>query len=263
MWFSEIIKRALHGFKNALYPAEVTCDACGNELTGRSRYRLCAECTETLPIIKSGEEICPQCGVPVKNEAVYCLRCQNMRSKFELNRSPLVYEGLAVTLVHKLKFGGQKYLAEALSAMLADCFWDNGMSADVILYVPMTKREQRVRGFNQSELLARGLSKRLNVPLSDALIKIKDTKGQRGLSAEERRKNLEGAFHALPEVSGKNCLLIDDVFTTGTTINECASALRHAHAKSVCSMTLSIAVLKLDGEKQKEEKGAKPNAVDG
>jgi competence protein ComFC len=239
----------LISFKNALYPPDITCDACGGELQGDSRYRLCGECIDKIPLIKEGDKVCPQCGVPVKNEAVFCLRCQNTQSNFEFNRAPLVYEGLGVQLVHKLKFGGQKYLSESLSAMLADCFIANGIPADLILYVPMTKKEQRARGFNQSELLAAALAARLNLPLSHALLKIKETKGQRGLSGSERRKNLDGAFHALPEVYGKTCLIVDDVFTTGATINEAAYALRRARAKDVYSLTLCITALKPEGEK--------------
>lgn len=96
----------LDAFDGALYPLDITCDACGNELVEDTRYRLCSECMEKLPFAKG--HICLNCGVPLEDESDYCNRCQNQKSSFVKNRSPLVYDGEVKRLIYKLKFGKRR-----------------------------------------------------------------------------------------------------------------------------------------------------------
>ena len=238
---------------NALFPEDITCDNCGEELVAQTRFRLCAECLEKLPIIDG--HICLVCGAPIKDESDYCMRCQHAESVFEKSRAPFVYDGEAKELIHKMKFGGRKFIASTLGAFMADCFVKNGMSADVIAFVPMTKQEERKRGFNQAELLAREVGDRLKLPVLPALQKVKDTSAQKELTREDRMTNLEGAFRCVfDEVKRLNVLLVDDVFTTGITANECAKALLKGKAKSVSVLTAAVTVLKPNGETAEENK---------
>lgn len=243
----DFAKRVLKAFDGALYPMDCTCDVCGEELVEKTRYRLCAHCIETLPFVKGHKCLC--CGVPLKDEADYCNRCQYERGAFDKNRSPLAYDGDAKKMIYALKFGKKKYLAETLGALMADTFVSEKMEADIIVFMPMTSEEEKKRGFNQSELLANEVGKRLDIPVLPALVKIKDTKAQKELRGKERAKNLEGAFACIFEqVKKRKILLVDDIFTTGATANECASVLIKAGARGVSVLTSAVATLKIPVE---------------
>ncbi len=113
---------------------------------------------------------------------------------------------------------------------------------DYISYVPMHKSKPKLRGFNQNFLLAKGLSKKLNIPLGkNILLKIKDTKSQSSLNKRDRLLNLKDAFEVSnkAEIKSKNILLIDDIFTTGSTVSECARCLKTAGANKVYVLTVA------------------------
>lgn len=231
----------------ALFPENITCDLCGDELTADTRYNLCAECTSKLPTV--GEHVCLVCGVPLSDESDFCMRCINTDREFLLNHAPLVYEGEAQKLIHTLKFGKKKYIAKTLGAMMADEFIKRKMSAEIAVFVPMTEWEEKQRGFNQSELLAREVADRLGLPLLPALVKTKDTSAQKQLTRKEREENLKGAFACVyGEVKHRSILLIDDVFTTGATANACAHVLSKAGAREVSVLTAAVTEKKLTFE---------------
>lgn len=239
--------KALEAFDDALYPLDCTCDVCGEELVEDTRYRLCSECIANLPFAKG--HICLNCGMPLDDESDYCNRCQNQKSSFVKNRSPLVYDGEVKRMIHKLKFGKKKYIAQTLGALMADKYLESGMDSEIIVFVPMTESELKKRGFNQAELLAMEVGRRLDIPVLPALVKIKDTSQQKELKGKDRASNLEGAFACLFEqVKGRKILLVDDVFTTGATANECANTLLKAKAREVCVLTAAVTKLKVQSE---------------
>ncbi len=249
---SVFLKRAVMAVDDALFPKDITCDCCGGELVAETRFRLCAKCTQELQMIDG--HICQVCGAPLTDESDYCLRCQKRESVFERSRSPLIYGDLTKHLIYEMKFLGKKYISETLGAMMADCFLQNKMQADVIVFVPMTDKERRKRGFNQAELLANEVGKRLNIPVLPALVKIKDTFQQKELTREDRESNLEGAFKCVfDEIKRLNVLLVDDIFTTGATANECSKVLLKGKAKSVSVLTAAVTVLKLEEERSDDE----------
>lgn len=240
-------RAAADAFMDALYPMDVSCDICLEELAEDGRYRLCEDCISKLPFV--GDRICLNCGMPIEGEGDYCLRCQNTESSFKLCRAPFEYDGLAADMIRRLKFGKKKYFAETLGAFMADAFLANGMDAEIAVFVPMTEKEVKNRGFNQAELLAREVAERLNLPLLPALIKKKDTSEQKALNARERAQNLEGAFGCpFTEVKKRSVLLIDDIFTTGATSNECARTLLKAGARQVSVLTAAITKSKMSFE---------------
>ena len=229
--------------KKLIYPDNLTCDLCGEELLVEARYHVCGKCIEELPFIEGN--ICLNCGVSIDNEAQYCDRCQRMPGVYKINRAPLLYEGKAIEMIHGLKFGGKKYLVDTISAMMADTFLKYGMEGEIIVPVPMTAKDEKKRGFNQAELIAYKLGERLNIPVLPALSKIKETSMQKELSGKERQENLSKAFEVVyPQVKDRKILLIDDIFTTGATINECARALLKAKCKEVSALTACITKLK-------------------
>ena len=244
---ADFFKRGIKAFDEALYPRDCTCDVCGEERVADTIYRLCSDCIAKLPFANGHR--CLWCGVPLADESDYCNRCQYERGAFVKNRSPLVYEGETRKIIYSLKFGKKKYLAQTLGALMADEFLKDNMEADIIVYVPMTEAEEKKRGFNQSELLAEEVGKRLNIAVLPALVKIKETKAQKELGGKERAQNLEGAFACVFEqVNNRKILLIDDIFTTGATANECAKVLLKAKAREVNVLTAAVAKLKIPVE---------------
>ncbi len=244
----DTLSRVLAKFEDALYPEDITCDACGGELSSDTRYRLCADCMEKLPFVKDKHK-CLVCGVPLVDESNYCNRCQYKKSEFVKNRSPLVYEGLATKMVFSLKFGKKKYIAKTLGALMADEYLKCGFDSEIVVPVPMSEKEENARGFNQSYLLAVEIATRLKLPMLDALKKVKDTSAQKQLLGKEREENLKDAFKCVyDEVKGRKILLVDDVFTTGTTANECSRALLKAKAREVSVLTACVTKLKMPVE---------------
>ncbi len=242
--FKSAFDSAVSGLKNALFPEDITCDICGEDLVADTRFRLCATCLEKMPFV--GEHICLNCGVTIDNEADYCIRCQNETHSFKLNRSPLIYDGVAKDIVYQLKFGKKKYIARTLGAFMSDTYIKNRMDAEIIVFVPMSASETKARGFNQAELIAYDIGKRLNIPVLPALEKIKDTSAQKELGGKERRENIKGAFACVyNQVKDRKILLVDDIFTTGATAEECAKTLLKAKARDVSVLTAAITQQKI------------------
>lgn len=245
--FKAFFSKLATAFEDALFPKDCTCDVCGAELIADTRVRLCSHCVDTLPFV--GEHICLYCGMPLKDESDYCNRCQYSRQEFSKNRAPLVYDGDVKRLIYAFKFNQKKYIAETLGALMADEYLKRSMDADIIVFVPMTKEEEKKRGYNQSELLANEVGKRLNMPVLPALVKIRSTSAQKELKGKDRATNLEGAFACVfDQVKNRRILLIDDIFTTGATANECAKTLLKAKARDVSVLTSAITMLKIPVE---------------
>ena len=154
------------------------------------------------------------------------------------------YEGVMKECIHLLKYKGREYMARPLGGIMADCL-ESGVdinNIDVFVPVPLHKKKKVERGFNQSELLIRQSLIKYEKELSaDNLIRIQNTRSQVNLYREERAMNVEGAFRVKnPELfSGKNVLLVDDVCTTGATLNECAKSLKNAGVKKVFGIVLA------------------------
>lgn len=234
------VKKAGLELKNMVFPPEVTCDMCKRELVAKTRYPLCSHCIVEMPFV-NGQQ-CVVCGTPITGEGDYCDRCKSTKMWFEWNRSPLVYDGLAKKMVLDFKYQNKRYLSHTLGKMMVDKFLEENANIDLICYVPMTKKEKKQRGFNQSLLMAKDISSRLKIPYADILCKDRETKVQKKLNAKERAENLKNAFSVQNNILcvDKNILLIDDVFTTGSTSNECSKMLIKAKAKKVYVLTSAV-----------------------
>lgn len=194
---------------------------------------LCRDCFEALPWI--GEPFCRRCGMPTAFDVFVCEECKGGDFGFESARAPLRYEGVGKQIVHALKYGGYLRVVEKLAApMMREAVAGD---FDVVVPVPLHRSRLRRRGFNQAEVLARGLAEKIKVPASDKLEAVRRTRDQVELSATGRRANVEGAFRAPGVVRGR-ALLVDDVFTTGATLSACAGALRRAGAEEVHALSL-------------------------
>ena len=201
----------------------------------RARDLLCRACFEALPRI--GRPTCARCGMPTAFETLVCDECKNVDFGFESARAPLRYEGVGKEIVHSLKYRGYTTVVERLAAPLMLGVLDGGDRFDGVIPVPLHRSRLRKRGFNQAEVLARGVAKEINAPVSDTLQVVRRTRDQVELSAAERRANVEGAYSARGRVRGR-ILLIDDVFTTGATMSACSEILLRAGAGEVHALSL-------------------------
>lgn len=214
--------------KEAFFPEKFTCDICGVETFGDN---LCPQCRKTVSF--NNGTVCPVCG---RKNAVpeICTECKAVLPKFEKAVSPLVYENGTVALIAKFKNGEgylKEYFAELIEEKLAPL-----PRFDGIVYVPMTAKAERKRGYNQSKLLAESVSKRLGVPvILNAVVKTADTDEQKTLTRKERAENLKSCFKVekREEIKGKSVLLVDDVMTTGATADALCERLLKASAKKV------------------------------
>jgi competence protein ComFC len=145
--------------------------------------------------------------------------------------------------IHRLKYSNSRDLAAPLGEMMVSYWQDVHLPADVIVPVPLHPRRLRERGYNQATLLARELGKGVDLPvLENVLIRVRDTSPQVDLSAEERKENVREAFHCPDDrLAGKDVLLIDDVYTTGATLEACSLALRQRGVRTVWAFTLARA----------------------
>ena len=232
-------------FENVLdwiYPP--VCVNCG-----KAGALLCDECLSKLP--KVGKHFCSLCGKPLQPRH-FCRHCGNAEFHFKASRAPYLYDGPVSVMIKKLKYSGMLGLVPLLSGLLADYWKELNWDPDLIVPVPLSKKRRGERGFNQSEMIGRDLSRRIGVRCDPrALMKQRDTVQQVGLDAAERRENLSGAFAAEPSlVREKQILLLDDVMTTGSTFSECTNVLLEAGAKSVSC--LSVATTPVDHGKHKK-----------
>lgn len=176
-------------------------------------------------------------------EGTLCLRCQHASSQMDGIRSVAFFEGPIREAIHRLKYSNSQALAAPLGEMMVSYWQDVHLPADVIVPVPLHARRLRERGYNQAALLARELGKGVGLPvLENALIRVRDTAPQVDLNAEERKENVHGAFHCLDDrLAGKRVLLVDDVYTTGATLEACSLALKQRGVRTVWALTLARA----------------------
>ena len=195
---------------------------------------LCRSCFEALPEITPPS--CKRCGLPTAFEAYGCDGCRTVELAFDGARAPLRYEGVGKGAVHALKYGGYRRVVERLMApLMAGCL--EGERFDAVVPVPLHRARLAKRGFNQAELMARSVSVGIGAPFLDTLRAVRETRDQVELTASSRRENVAGAFEPRGPVTGR-VLLVDDVMTTGATMNECARVLKTSGAREVYALTL-------------------------
>lgn len=246
-----------HAWMSALldlvFPA--LCPVCERRLGAGRRDPLCGACWAALERIAS--PCCRVCGLPFgqlapvepagKETAEHlCGRCRRQPPPYDHARSAARYAGVAREAVHAFKFGGRRAMAAPLGDLLVEamaCLPPR--SPDLIVPVPLHARRARERGFNQSGLLARRLGQSLRCPVrADLLVRTAHTPPQTELSGEARRLNVRKAFavRCPSALEGRHVILVDDVFTTGSTAAACARSLKRAGALSVVVLTVARAV---------------------
>lgn len=211
------------------YPQRcVSCDRRASDL-------LCRACFDELPLV--GAPSCERCGMPTAFQTPACEDCKNVDFGFDSARAPLRYEGVGKEIVHALKYRGYVRVVERLMTPLMLDVLPSQVRFSAVVPVPLHRSRLRLRGFNQSELMARGIAEKLEVKVSNNLEAMRRTRDQIELSANARRENVRGAFRTRGFIRGA-VLLVDDVFTTGATLSACAATLTGAGASEVHAVTL-------------------------
>ena len=223
-----LVQPYLDVLADLFYPQRcVGCDQRASDV-------LCRDCFDELPLV--GHPTCERCGMPTAFETPACEDCKNVDFGFAAAQAALRYEGVGKEIVHALKYRSYFRVVERLMMpLMLDALPGSG-NFDAVVPVPLHRSRLRRRGFNQSELMARGIADETGSSVSDILEVKRKTRDQIQLSANARRENVRGAFRARGPVRGR-VLLVDDVFTTGATLSASAEALRDAGASEVYAAT--------------------------
>lgn len=245
-----IAREIADAFVSILFPAP--CRICGAVLTRAGLLPVCEGCFDALEPLRG--PLCGCCGRPFVSEVMLdattrlCLACRRNVYAFEHARSFAPYTEQMVRAISLLKYEKLTRLGQWFAERLYGVIQSDSalQSADVIVPVPLHPGRRRERGYNQAELIAKPLARRLGVPLgSYLLVRTKPRPPRLLLSRRERWLTVRGAYEMRKgaQVDNLRVLLIDDVFTTGATLDACARALKRAGAKSVMGLTVARAIL--------------------
>lgn len=208
--------------QDCLFPP--TCLLCGN--SGQPSRDLCAACQQSLPL---NDCCCRQCGENLETEqdvSYLCGKCQKKPPNFDETHAPFLYQSSIRLLIHNLKFNARFENARLLGTLLADKIYESTERPDCIVPVPLHPFRFRERGFNQSIEIGRTISKALTVPLDlTSFRRVRNTRHQTNLPAKQRIKNMRNAFSVHESFSARHVAILDDVMTTGTTVNELAKTM--------------------------------------
>ena len=240
VWFHSAPKQYWQAAIDLLFPPQcISCQRIG--------WNLCPLCAQSVS--PPTGPLCRRCGRMQSNASETCALCTRIHDwALTRVRAATLFQGPIHPAIHALKYDGKKELAAPLARYLVTVlhqmeYGHKEIPIDFIVPVPLHAERMRERGYNQAELLAQAVSNTIGIPmLSQGLTRIQFDKSQVNLSFEERQLNVQNAFHSDADLAQKSILLIDDVYTTGATLNACAKALRRAGAINVVGLTLSMPV---------------------
>jgi ComF family protein len=226
-------RRWLEAFLDVLFPPQ--CAGCGS--LGAVWCQTCQSQVQRL-----APPFCARCGLPLRSGSYVCRPCAD-RPAGLIARSYAWYQPPFESAVLRLKYRRDLRLADVLAGWLEDVYRREAWRADVVTAVPLSPARLAQRGYNQASLLGQALGKRVDIPFEDRLLRrTRETGSQVGLNADERKRNVAGAFAAdSARGAGRVVLLVDDLFTTGSTLEACAQALTKVGAETVYGLTLGRA----------------------
>lgn len=236
------MKQTIHTIRESvldvIFPRH--CPVC-HEILKNTKWMICPECRKEIRPIR--EPYCRKCGKPVEESQECCADCSGTKRYFTEGRGIFPYNHTWKKSILKYKYSGCREYGDFYGRML----WIFGKRdirrwrPDMIVPVPMHPAKLRVRGFNQSEYIGNRLSELSGIPVNCHLIKkTRRTASQKKLNASQRRRNLREAFEVQEQVDGRRILLVDDVFTTGSTMDAMAQALRERGASGIFFLTVCI-----------------------
>ncbi len=229
-----------------IYPQ--ACRLCGQSVEEHSDGAACASCWQETRIFDGSETLCDKCGAYLSEEKrfarpAYCRRCDD--DNFDRARAVGVYEGALYASIIGLK--EKPYLAARLEKLIYHVFLDSPFfGVTKIIPVPLSFRREKERGFNQAAVIAKNLSKKIQAPVDElSLVRKKHTERHRaGMDRKARQETVKNAFEVTRPrlIDGETILLVDDIFTSGATVSNCAKALKRSGAVEVNVLTIARAV---------------------
>ncbi|HSR66773.1 MAG TPA: ComF family protein [Acidobacteriota bacterium] len=221
--------------------APQSCVLCGDWVEAEDLRPLCRPCRQDLPPIPP--RICHCCGIPVGgnllDRLVFCSACRSDPPSFLKARSFGLYRGPLRRLVRSYKFDGMRRIALPLAELLWESYCRHDFEARALVWVPSHPKRVRRRGFDHMRLLGETFAQRCRLPLLNGFKRVRHTPAQSGLSRRQRRINLSNAFDLDAPADGSRVLLLDDIYTTGTTLQEASSTLLRSGAASVEVLTVA------------------------
>lgn len=227
------IKRKLIGL---LYPKRIKCCVCGRE----AKEAVCGTCLSQLEYIEG--RVCLKCGKGIDDEydANICPDCKREDKNFDMAFSCFEYKDMGKTIIHKLKYENCKDVAHTLGRLMYQKIAEEGINLDAVVPVPIHKSKEAIRGFNQAQLIAEEIAAAAGIPLWNCITRTKVTTDQFKLDKVNRNLNVHNAFCInllYNNVKNENILLVDDVYTTGSTVDECSRILKRQGVKRIFVIT--------------------------
>ena len=227
-----------------IYPENISCILCNKPIKKINTYSLCKDFFKELNFIQDG---CIKCGKPIiyhsleKLDICGCSYCFNKSFYFDKAISCIEYSDISKSMILGFKYKNKTYMAKYISNIMKEKLDLENIKFDYITFVPLHKKRMRKRGFNQSEKIAKELGKMIDIPILDCIYRKSNTNRLYNLNRKERKIELKNAFlvkENINYVNGKNILLIDDIFTTGSTVNEISKLLKLNNVNKIFVMTL-------------------------
>jgi competence protein ComFC len=235
-----MLKTISRTFFSLVFP--LSCEFCGKLVESRENAGVCAPCESRIRRIAPPH--CPGCGRTCLSATGRCESCSDEKFHFDRAYACVAYESGIKEIVHGFKFGRKRFLAPFLTRILTGFVHENLAASawDLVVPVPMDRKRENERGFNQSKLLSRSLAQKLELLHgNDVLGCVPSERPQAFLNRSERKANAQGRFFVKKrlEVHSRNILLVDDILTTGQTASACAQVLKEAGARSVTVLALA------------------------
>lgn len=237
-------QRGVRFLEELLYPPDIYCIGCGRPVDPGGLYSLCEDCIRTIRWANG--PVCRCCGKALEDwyPDDICAECKGKEHPFSGGVTCFVYQDQVRAMIKHLKYGGCGYIARVLGEILAASVRYRGLDIDLLVPVPMYYKKVRLRGYNQAALIARFAAENLDIPWDETILcRTRPTAPMSRLKGKERRQNLEGAFEvpegARGKLQGARVLLVDDIYTTGTTMDCCAGVLLRAGAADVKAASIA------------------------
>lgn len=237
------MKKILQWILAFIYPRR--CPVCG-EIVLPKKSLVCDSCYDKLKLIK--EPKCKQCGKPLQHvEQEYCYDCSRKNYHFEQGMAVWIYDKVMQKSIAAFKYKHRMEYADFYIHEVMDHYgiWLKQLQLDAIIPVPIHKRKRKIRGYNQAAVLAKGIGDELSIPvIEDVLLRVRNTLPQKELNDRERYRNLIEAFivqdanYMLQHIN--KVLIVDDIYTTGSTIEACTNILKNAGVQKVYFICLCI-----------------------
>jgi ComF family protein len=235
-----ILKRTVNTAVQWIFP--LRCPVCDDIVTPYGN-RICAECRDKLKILTP--PWCLQCGKKLMRPGEYCEDCRRKKHKYIRGRALYEYNSAKLP-IYRFKYGGRaeyaEYFGQEISRNLGDFIRE--VNPDALIPVPLHKKRMRKRGYNQAQLLAEAVGRYTDIPvMNKMLVRVKNTRPLKKLNPVERQNNLKKAFNISEnDVKLKTIIIIDDIYTTGSTIDEAADVLINAGVRDIYFITLACGV---------------------